>query len=373
MAAHFISSPIYGAVGYPGNHPLSIQRIGTVEKLCALLGWTGNHAPVLRSPVADDALLSRFHAPEYISALRDSEGARSVTEAARERHNIGTLENPVFPGLFNRAATSVGGSYLAGELAAKGALAYHPAGGTHHGLRDRANGFCFFNDPVFAILALLDAGLERVLYADLDAHHGDGVEVAFADDPRVMTISVHEEDRWPFTGLVSDRAGGNARNLPVPREMNDTEFDLLMAEAVLPAAQGFSPQAVVVTTGADALKGDPLSSLALSNTCLWDAVEALVALAPRAVVLGGGGYNPWTLARAWSGLWARLSGQSIPDELPAEARDLLKTLECDLVDDEDEQDPAWFTTIADRRNDGPIRERFRDIARAVRGTAPADG
>ena len=354
MRPVFISSPIYRATGYAGNHPLAIPRIGTVERLCAGLGWTGPAHPILDSPKADRALLLRFHSPDYLDALQRAERAGGASAEDRARHQLGTLENPIFPGLWDRAATSVGGSVLAAEIAHQDRIAYHPAGGTHHGRPDRASGFCYFNDPVFAILRLLDLGRRRVVYVDLDAHHGDGVEAAFAGDPRVRTISMHEAGRWPFTGLAHDRAGGQACNLPVPAHLNDSEFDRLMQGAILPLARAFHPDAVVITMGADALRGDPLSRLDLSNVALWQAVEALVQLAPAAVVLGGGGYNPWTLGRAWAGMWARLTGQAIPDVLPAGAQAVLAGLDCDLVEPED-RDPAWETTIRDPRNDGPVR------------------
>lgn len=370
MRAHFISAAIYRETGYRGNHPLAIPRIGPVEALCAALGWTGPAHPVVESPVADRATLERFHAPAYLDALIRSERAGRVLAEDQRRHNLGTLENPVFPGLWQRAATSVGGSILAAELAHRDGLAYHPAGGTHHGMPDRANGFCFFNDPVFAILRLLDLGRQRVVYVDLDAHHGDGVQAAFAADPRVMTISMHEAGRWPFTGGVEDRGEGRAVNLPVPRGLNDAELGRLMAAVVLPRARGFAPDAVVVTMGADALRGDPLSGLELSNGALWAAVQALVALAPAAVVLGGGGYNPWTLARAWAGMWAVLTGQPIPDRLPPAAEAVLAPLDCDLVDEED-RDPRWFTTIRDARNDGPVRAEIEAIIAGHRQAEPA--
>ncbi|EEW25326.1 acetoin utilization protein AcuC [Rhodobacter ferrooxidans] len=368
MKAHFISAAIYRQTGYRGNHPLAIPRIGTVEALCAALGWTGPDHPVLESPVADRAFLERFHTPAYLEAMLRAEAAGRASPEDQARHNLGTLENPVFPGLWQRAATSVGGSVLAADLAHAGAVAYHPAGGTHHGMPDRANGFCFFNDPVFAILRLLDLGRARVVYVDLDAHHGDGVEAAFAADPRVRTISMHQAGRWPFTGALSD--GGGACNLPVPAGLNDSEFDRLVQAAVLPLARDFRPDAVVVTMGADALQGDPLSGLMLSNGALWAAVEALVALTPAAVVLGGGGYNPWTLGRAWAGMWARLSGQAIPDVLPPQAQSILQALDCDLVDD-DERDPLWLTTLLDARNDGPIRPEIESIVAAHRPAVAA--
>jgi hypothetical protein len=146
-----------------------------------------------------------------------------------------------------------------------------------------------------------DQGLDRILYVDLDAHHGDGVEDAFADDDRVLTISVHEAGRWPGTGRLADRAGGMARNLPVPAGFHDDELAAIVDAAILPLGRLFGPQAVVVQCGADALEDDPQSRLALGNRALWRAVAALLPLAPRVLVLGGGGYNPWSVARCWAG------------------------------------------------------------------------
>jgi acetoin utilization protein AcuC len=364
--AVFVSSDIYRAAGYPAGHPLAIARVGTVMTLCSQLGWldASPKARYLDSPRASTEELAKFHDPDYVAALLAAERTSGIPHRVRERHRIGTAENPVFDGLFERASTSVGGSIHAARVAALGGISYHPAGGTHHGMRDRASGFCYFNDPVFAILTLLEEGRDRILYVDLDAHHGDGVEAAFHNDGRVFLISIHEENRWPHTGLLSDRAGGNARNLPVPAGFNDAEMDFLLREAVLPLANRFEPDAVVVTCGADALKGDPLSRLELTNTCLWDAVMSLSTLSDATVVLGGGGYNPWTVARCWTGLWGRISDRAIPAVLPPESTALLRSLSCDLVDEEDMM-PEWFTTLADRRNEGPVRDRMREIVDAV--------
>ncbi len=366
LQASFVTSPIYGATGYRGNHPLAIQRIGAVQFLCEALGWLGgpDGAQWIDSPRAGLDDLLKLHDADYIAALRSAEVAGEVTPEARARYRIGTMENPIFQGLYQRASTSVGGSIHAARLAARGGIAYHPAGGTHHGMRGHASGFCYFNDPAFAVLTLLEEGKGRVLHVDLDAHHGDGVQAAFEADPRVMTISVHEEGRWPGTGLLADRGQGGARNLPVPGAMNDSEMAYLMAHAVLPLAQAFAPDAVVVTCGADALAGDPLSTLALSNVCLWQAVMDLCALSPATVVVGGGGYNPWTVARCWAGLWGRIAGHAIPARLPAAAEAYLAGLDCDLVDDED-RDPAWLTTLADTPNPGPIRPRFAEIVAEI--------
>lgn len=232
---------------------------------------------------------------------------------------------------------------LAAELAMDGRAVYHPAGGTHHGRPDRASGFCYSNDPVFAIRTFLARGLERVVYVDLDAHHGDGVEDAWTGDSRVLCVSVHEAGRWPGTGQSHT---ATALNYPVPRGFDDAAFRSLLTGDIFPALLRFSPDAVVLTCGADSLAGDPLSTMELSNVALWDAIQSIVDLSPRAAVLGGGGYNPWTTIRYWTGLWGRLNGFELPDRLPAKAQTLLGGLSCDLVDDED-LDPAWFDTLAD--------------------------
>ena len=338
----FVSHPIYHATGYPAGHPLAIGRIGPVTDLCRALGWIG--ADNFRaSEVADAALLTRFHDADYVAAVAAVSASGQASREQRERYALGTMENPVFTGLYQRAAHSVGGSVMAAQLCLAGHLTYHPAGGTHHGRQARASGFCYFNDPVFAILTLLDGGLARVAYVDLDAHHGDGVEDAFAQDARVLCISAHEEKRWPGTGQGHT---ARARNFPVPRGFDDSQLQAVMADGVLPALSAFQPEAVVITCGADGLAGDPLSGMRLSNDALWAAVLRVVQAAPRAVVLGGGGYNPWTTVRFWTGLWARLNGFAIPARLPPEGTALLSALSCDLVDD-DEMNPAWLTTLSD--------------------------
>jgi acetoin utilization protein AcuC len=359
----FVGSEVYRRAAYGKNHPLAIPRIATVMDLCRHLGWLGA-ADFVDSPTASEAQLLRFHDRSYLDALRRAEESGRADRATRERFALGTLENPIFPGMYERAATSVGGSILAAEIALRGGLAYHPSGGTHHGRPDRASGFCYFNDPVFCILTLLDGGLERVFYVDLDAHFCDGVQDAFADDDRVFTLSIHEAGRWPYGGAVADRAGGAARNLPVPAGFNDSELAFLMANAVLPLGRAFGPQAVVVTCGADGLAGDPLSRMELSNRALWQAVQEVTALAPRAVVLGGGGYNPWTVSRCWAGLWGRLRGDDTEIDLPPDAKALLFGLDCDLVD-EDERPEDWFTRLIDRPNLGPVRGQVSDLVPAV--------
>jgi len=369
FAPVLVGHEIYRQAAYGCNHPLAIPRVESVIDMCRALGWLGE-SEYRESPRATEDELGRFHAPEYLAALRRASETGAVDVDTRRRFAIGTMENPIFPGVFERASTAVGGSIRAAELALEGRIAFHPAGGTHHGRPDRASGFCFLNDPVFAILALLDRGAERVLYVDLDAHHGDAVQDAFESDARVWTISVHERGRWPHTGDASDVAGGRACNLAVPKAASDTELRMLLDEVILPLGRGIDPRAVVVVCGADALGGDPLSSMALSNVALWSAVERVVALSPAAVVLGGGGYNPWTVARYWTGLWGTLSGRCIPETLAPAARAICDRLRCDLIDDEDVL-PLWRTTLADPPNEGPVRDEVRMLRdQALRQAEP---
>ena len=323
------------------------------------LGW--RDPALTRVPdIPGRAVLERFHAREYLDALEQADATGRATAEMRAHYNLGTMECPVFAGLWDRARATVGGSMLAAELVLAGGVAFHPTGGTHHGMPGRASGFCYLNDPVFAVQRLLDAGLTRVLHVDLDAHHGDGVEAVFADDPRVLLASIHEDGRWPGTGRVTDTLGGRAVNVPVPRGINDTEYALVLDDLVMPFVRSVEPEAIVMLLGADGLAGDPLSAMRLSNTALWTACRELIALAPRAVILGGGGYNPWTTARLWAGIWGLLAGHDIGGALPDDAQAILSKLDCDLVDDED-RDPLWLTTLVDAPNAGPIRPDVAEL------------
>jgi acetoin utilization protein AcuC len=338
----FVSHPVFEQAGYMRLHPLAIGRVGPVIRVCRALGWLDEGNFREASPASPEDLAG-FHDPHYLAALMRVSEIGTASAEDRGRYGLGTMENPVFPRLFERVAASVGGSVLAARLVSDGGVAFHPAGGTHHGRAGRASGFCYSNDPVFAMRELLGQGLRRIVYVDLDAHHGDGVEDAFAGHPRTLCISIHEAGRWPGSGMAStDRA----LNFAVPRGFGDGDFESLVAGSLLPAVRAFDPEAVVLTCGADCLAGDPLSSMQLSNTALWDAILRIVELVPRAVILGGGGYNPWTTVRYWVGLWGRLNGFAFPSRLPEAAAATLRSFSCDLVDDDD-IDPAWFTTLAD--------------------------
>ena len=358
----FVGSEAFRRPAFGDHHPLKIIRHSAVMDLARILGWLSDENFRACEPATVEQLLE-FHDRAYLKALKHAEKTGRVEREVRELYQIGTLENPLFEGLFDRAARTVGGSILAAELALQGHTVFHPSGGTHHGRADRACGFCYFNDPVFAVKTFLDAGIEHVFYVDLDAHHGDGVEIAFFDEQRVTTLSIHEDYRWPYSGSTS-YPEHKAYNVPVPKGFNDTELDYVVQHAVLPLAARGGSQALVICCGADCLAGDPLSTMMLSNVALWDAVDQLLALELPTVIVGGGGYNPWTVTRYWAGLWGRISGQDIPGVLPEAAVDLLQGMECDLVDEED-VDPAWHTTLADAPNPGPVRDSVKSLADSI--------
>lgn len=365
----FIGSEIYRLSSYGSRHPLAIPRVSTCIDLCRALDWLPDDR-YLDSPRARPDELQRFHDPAYVAALMAAERNGSVTEEDGRRFNIGRNGNPVFPEIFSRPATASGGSLLAAKLLVEGpGVIYSPAGGTHHGRRDHASGFCYLNDPALGILRMLDAGMTRVFYLDVDAHHGDGVQDAFADDPRVFTLSLHEAGRWPQRGDsrlggLADRAGGQARNLPVPAGFNDSELTYLMEAAILPLIEDFAPQVMVLQCGADALADDPQSKLTLSNGALWSVVAAVRDLAPRCLVLGGGGYNPWSVGRCWAGVWATLNGFDIPARLPVPAEALLRAITWrHRMGREPRED--WFTTLRDAPRQGPIRSELRAMATEV--------
>lgn len=321
----FIGSEIYRGSSYGDKHPLSIPRVPTVTDLSRAMGWLPQEQ-FINSPCAKPAALMSFHTPDYIAALQAAEEAGEVTEDVRKRHQIGTFANPIFLEMYRRPATAAGGSLLATELLKDGGIVYNPGGGTHHGMSDHASGFCYLNDPVLAIKAFLAQGLTRIAYLDIDAHHCDGVAMAFHGEQRVLMISTHEENRWPFTGDIDDRAGALAINVPLPKGTRDSDFDMVLNEVILPAITNFEPEVLVLQCGADGVSEDPLARLELSNNCHWRAVDAAKALTPRLLVLGGGGYNPWSVGRLWAGVWATLNGFDIPDRLPDPATAVLNAL-----------------------------------------------
>jgi acetoin utilization protein AcuC len=356
----YIGSEIYRGSTYGPKHPLAIPRVTTCTDLCRAMGWLPDEVFVT-APMATVEQVTRFHHPDYVAALARAEATQTVSDEDRARFRIGAEGNPVYREIYRRPMTSAGGVMLACRLAAAGGIVHCPGGGTHHGRPARASGFCYLNDPVLGLLTWLDLGLDNLVYLDIDAHHGDGVQDAFHDDPRVLTISIHEAGRWPRTGAAEDLAGGAARNFPVPPGFNDTELRHLLDHAILPLIRARRPQAVMLQCGADALEEDPLARLSLSNNAHFAVAAALRDLAPALVVTGGGGYNPYTVGRCWAGVWATLNRLPIPDRTTPDAESVLRSLTYNRA--AGRNPPAhWFTTLRDAPREGPLRDEVRRVA-----------
>jgi acetoin utilization protein AcuC len=374
--AAFIGSAQFRRPAYGSNHPLAIPRVALALDLVRAYGAV-DAEELVEARKAADFELEWFHTREYVAAIRTAEALGRVRTEWRERFGLGTLENPFFPELFSRPALAAGASIQAAEQLLAGRVAFSPAGGMHHARPDRAQGFCYFNDPVLAVMRLRRAGL-RVAYVDLDAHHCDGVEHAFLLDPEVLTVSLHMDTGYAYPnagGRLEDcgapEAGHTTINVPLPRAANDDEYRLVLDAAWPRAVDRFRPDAVVLQAGTDAIGIDPLGKLQLTTQGFLAAARGVVESAPRhpdgtprLLATGGGGYHPLVVARAWAGLWGLLSGRDLDDAIPPEGTALLESVPWEH--DEGTADPArlcvWRTDVPAA---GPIRAEVRALAARI--------
>ena len=322
MKTALVYTDAYARFDYGPEHPLRMARLRLTFELMEALGLTALPGTKLLAPEpAPEEALRGFHTAEYLEVLRAA--GQGLALPAPYRHGLGPGDNPIFPGLYEVATLIAGGSLLAARLVADGEVerAFHFAGGLHHAMPDRASGFCYINDAVLAIQALVARGL-RVLYVDIDAHHGDGVQHAFYRTDRVLTLSTHERgDRlFPGTGFVAELGEGPGRgysvNLPLDAGTDDEGYLEAFEAVVPPLASAFRPDVVVAQLGIDGHRTDPLTHLALTVNGFARAVRRILDLAPRLVALGGGGYDLGNVARAWSIAWALMNGLEPPDRLP---------------------------------------------------------
>jgi acetoin utilization protein AcuC len=311
------------------EHPLKPVRVELTVKLIRACGLTdaAHVATIDRAPFGEDDVV-RLHEPAYVETVQRL-SARPDPRGAPER-GLGYGDNPVFAGMHEASLEVCGASVAAARAVWSGevAHAFNPAGGLHHALRGSAAGFCVYNDPALAIAWLLDHGARRVAYVDVDTHHGDGVQALFYDDPRVLTISLHESGRYlfPGTGFVDEVGTGDARgtslNVPLaPTTYGPVYLDAF--DAVVPdALAAFGPDVLVTQLGCDTHVTDPLAHLALTTDDYAALAGRLHRLAHehahgRWVATGGGGYQiAAVVPRAWTIYFAELTGQELPLELP---------------------------------------------------------
>ncbi|MEZ5117945.1 MAG: acetoin utilization protein AcuC [Candidatus Nanopelagicales bacterium] len=310
---------------FGAGHPLAPIRVQLAMRLAVDFGLLDLAQVQVLGPVApvDDALLLRVHEPAYVEAVRAASDDPSFVDAAR---GLGTPDDPVFPGMHRAAARVAGASLLAARAVHEGTVehAVNLAGGLHHAMPGAAEGFCVYNDISVAIAWLLDQGVERVAYIDVDVHHGDGVQTSFWDDPRVLTISIHESPRtlFPGTGYPHEVGGpgaeGSAVNIALPPGTGDQGW-LRAFHAVVPhLLEEWKPTVIVSQHGCDTHFDDPLAHLTKSLDGQRLAYQAVHRWAHRYaggrwVALGGGGYE-WVdvVPRAWTHLIAEAAGAPIP-------------------------------------------------------------
>jgi len=323
MKAAFVYSDDFARFSYGSDHPLKPVRLRLTYELIRACGLLGDPDPRLIEPApAGIEDLLTFHTRDYLDVLQAANNGE-YREGA-EAYGLGYGDNPVFPGMFDWSRLVAGASLKAADLVDSGeaSIAFNIAGGLHHALASRASGFCYINDPVLAIRRLVSRG-RRVAYIDIDAHHGDGVQEAFYDTDRVLTISLHETGAMLFPGSgfeqeTGEGAGsGYSVNVPLPPEADDEIFVQAFTEVVPPLVERFRPDIVVSQLGVDTFVSDPLAHLNVTTNGFCTMVAMIKSLAPKWVALGGGGYDLSNVARAWTLAWAIMNDTDAPEEIPA--------------------------------------------------------
>ena len=326
MKTALIYSEEWNRFDYGREHPLRMERLGLTWRLMEAYALTTLAGTTVEAPeAAAESALAVYHDADYLQALKASNSGRAPDVAAY--FGLGPGDNPVFPGLWDAARLCAAGSLLAADMILEDQAdrVFHFAGGLHHAMPSRASGFCYVNDAVLAILRLREKGL-RVLYVDIDAHHGDGVQHAFYGDPAVMTISTHERGEYlfPGTGFVEEAGTGKgvgySVNLPLEPFTDSSVYLPAFEQVVPPLFAAFRPDVVVAQLGIDAHRTDPLTHLALDVQGFARAVARIAELSPKLICLGGGGYDVQNVARGWTAAWAVLNGVALPDALPSAFR-----------------------------------------------------
>lgn len=337
MGATLIYSPEFETYRFSAGHPMRPERFALAVAL--MRGWNlladedapaiSGQALVLAAPPASDEDIALVHSAELIAAVRR---AGLDPADADPRHGLGNGDTPAFPHMHHAAALAVGSTVRALDLVLDGPIArtFSPAGGMHHAHRDRAAGFCIYNDCAVALArAARDRSGIKLAYVDIDAHHGDGVEEAFYDRDDVLTISLHESGRYLYPGTGASRDVGEgpgygyAVNVPLPPFADEECFAMALDQVVAPALHAFKPDAILLQLGGDTHQDDPLTQLGLTVASYDHTVRRLITMADgvcgRIAATGGGGYQPYSaVPRMWACAMAALLDRESPATLPAQ-------------------------------------------------------
>jgi acetoin utilization protein AcuC len=311
----FLYSPALAALSYPPDCPFSTSRaVKLRERLVAFNLLSGEVAPA----PATRAELERFHSARYLDELERAAAGDLRVEGLHM--GLGTPETPVFRDLYRYASAAAGASLAAADLilAGKADIAFTPWGGFHHAFPEKAAGFCYVNDVVLACDRLARAG-RRVLFLDVDAHHSDGVQAAFYQRADVFTISLHESGKtlFPWGGFENEIGEGAGRgfnvNIPLPAGTYDEAYWFAFRQVVGPLLMAYAPDVIVLELGLDALAGDPLTHLRLTNNTFADVLRRLLMGRVPLLVTGGGGYHVENTVRGWALAWQVLRGEEEHD------------------------------------------------------------
>lgn len=318
---------------FGAGHPMAPVRLDLTARLCRALG-VFDEVDVVETGIADDDVLATVHDREYIEAVRAISADPTTADG---QWGIGTDDVPSFAGIHESSARIVAGSVEVARRVWSGEAEHgvNFTGGMHHAMPGRASGFCIYNDVGAAIQWLLDHGAERVAYVDVDVHHGDGVQEMFYDDPRVLTVSVHESGRtlFPGTGWPGDTGGegaeGTAVNVALPPGVVDGPWLRAITSVAVPVVRAFEPQVLLTQHGCDTHREDPLAHMAISLDAQRQAAVNLHRLSHEAadgrwLAFGGGGYDVASaVPRAWTHLTAIAAHHPVPaaTEIPQEWRD----------------------------------------------------
>ena len=353
---------------FGSGHPLAPIRVELTVDLIRRTGLVGNGVDEVRPPEFHEVDLLRLHRDDFVDTVRRL--SNDPTARASSRYGLGAGDTPAFPGMHPASLLVCGGTREAARQVWEGEAdhAFHPAGGLHHAMPDPAAGFCIYHDPALAIDWLLEAGAERVCYLDVDVHHGDGVELMFRDDPRVLTISLHESGRYlfPGTGDVTDIGGegalGSAANLPfAPGTLGElwlSSFD----EVIDPLVRAFAPDILITQLGCDTHVNDPLAHLALTVDDMGAIYARLHRLAHevcdgRWVATGGGGYRlVEVVPRVWTMAFAEMTGRTLPVETPMGWQELVVARTGANPPRSFHEDPVTLSPA--------MREQAREVARS---------
>jgi acetoin utilization protein AcuC len=302
------------------EHPFNQFRLTlTIDLLKKINALSPEHIHPPR-PAADEELYL-IHDPNYVRAVKMA-GQGQLSNDTAENYGIGTEDNPVFPNMHEATSLQVGGTLTAVDQVMSGQVSHalHLGGGLHHGYRGKASGFCIYNDCSVAIKYIQKKYHARVLYVDSDAHHGDGVQWSFYDDPNVCTLSIHETGRYlfPGTGGVNERGQGKGYgysfNIPIDAFTEDDSFIYTYTRSLREVAEFFKPDVILTQNGADAHYFDPLTHLSASIKSYRAIPKIAHEIAHqycegRWIAVGGGGYDIWRVVpRAWALIWLEMTG-----------------------------------------------------------------